>query len=58
MSQALEQLSKNRGWWVRLYVAELLHQYAELRTSELVNRLSEDPNRIVREVIAEEPLRR
>jgi HEAT repeat protein len=50
---AVEQLEKLAGfsqWWVRLYVAEILAKYPQLRKPELVKQLAEDPDPLVRSV--------
>lgn len=46
--QQLESLSRHGRWWVRLYLAEVLRNHAELGSPELLRRLSADPNPLVR----------
>jgi hypothetical protein len=47
----LGSLSGNPGWWVRLYVAEMLRQHPAFRTPELVARLATDKHPLVREAM-------
>ncbi|MBW3596709.1 MAG: hypothetical protein KY475_05475 [Planctomycetes bacterium] len=47
--QKLEELSKHKEWWVRLYVAEVLDRYPTLRSPALIERLTGDEHRLVRE---------
>lgn len=47
----LDALSRHERWWVRLYVAELLHCYSELRRPEMLDRLREDRHAVVREAM-------
>jgi hypothetical protein len=49
----LDALSRHERWWVRLYVAELLHCHSELRRPEMFDRLREDRHPVVREVLLE-----
>jgi hypothetical protein len=46
-------MSRHGTWWVRLYVAQILRQYAELRTPELIERLKTDEHDLVRRAILE-----
>ncbi|HWL92634.1 MAG TPA: hypothetical protein VNT79_03795 [Phycisphaerae bacterium] len=46
----LEKLSRHPFWWVRLYVARVVDACPELAGPGLVNRLSADPNVLVRRV--------
>lgn len=50
-SGQLEILSQYEAWWVRLYVAEIIHQVPELQTDELLDLLGSDSNELVRETI-------
>jgi len=44
----IEKLSKDDAWWVRLYAAEIMRQHPAFRTPELVSRLKDDPDKLVR----------
>ena len=46
-------MSRHGTWWVRLYVAEILRQYAQFRTPELIERLKADEHELVRRAILE-----
>ena len=50
--KALEELSKNEDWWVRLYVAEILSQHPEFQTKEMLDRLKADKDELVRNAIS------
>ena len=49
---ALNELSKDKEWWVRLYVAEIVSREPEFKSSEISERLKNDENQLVREVIS------
>jgi hypothetical protein len=49
----LDAMSRHGTWWVRLYVAQILRQYAQLRTPELIERLKADEHELVRRAILE-----
>lgn len=51
-AKQLDKLSRQRQWWVRLYVAGTLRRHPTLRTSEIINRLKEDEHILVRRTIA------
>ena len=44
----IAKLSKDDAWWVRLYAAEIMRQHPAFRTPELVSRLKDDPDKLVR----------
>ncbi|MHB8862362.1 MAG: HEAT repeat domain-containing protein [Pirellulaceae bacterium] len=45
----IEKLVGDPDWWVRLYAAEILRQHPGFRSAELLERLAQDDNRLVRE---------
>lgn len=45
----LAGLLRHPAWWARLYVAEVMRQYASFRDTAFLSALSEDSNRLVRE---------
>ncbi|HEX2971437.1 MAG TPA: hypothetical protein VHP11_03845 [Tepidisphaeraceae bacterium] len=45
--QQAETLSQYEQWWIRLYVAKMVVKYPALRKTELVTRLTQDPNPMV-----------
>lgn len=47
----LENLSRRREWWVRLYVAAILARYHVFRTEELMRHLQENPHPLVQEFV-------
>jgi len=49
--------SRDTRWWVRLYVAQIMRQHAELRQPDIVARLVDDDHPLVREALqfAREP---
>lgn len=49
---ALRELSQSKYWWSRLFVAEIMVQNKEFRDSEIIERLANDPNDLVRGSIA------
>ncbi len=55
---ALDELSKDNEWWVRLYVAEILSQHSEFRTQEMVDRLQGDKDELVRQAISRKQARK
>jgi hypothetical protein len=48
---ALVSLSSHPEWWIRMYVAELMRQHPELRQDLLVEKLADDPNPQIRDLI-------
>ncbi len=46
---ALDALSRDRDWWVRLYVAAVLNRVPDLATPALRDRLRDDPEALVRD---------
>jgi len=48
---ALDVLSQHKGWWARLYVANILKQEPEFRTEKMVERLKADKHHRVRRMI-------
>lgn len=49
--QSLNKLSGNGVWWVRLYAAAVMREYPKLRQKEMVEKLANDPNEHVRDMI-------
>jgi hypothetical protein len=47
--EQLAKLSGNEHWWARLYVAEIMGRHFSLRLPEVLDKLSEDENALVRE---------
>jgi hypothetical protein len=43
----LSELATGQQWWVRLYVAEIMRRYVELRQTEVLEKLSRDTNALV-----------
>jgi hypothetical protein len=53
--EQLVNLSKNKEWWARLYVAEIMQQHPELRIAEVLDDLSDDENELVRNAVSRHP---
>ncbi|MCH8150211.1 MAG: hypothetical protein IH987_19905 [Planctomycetes bacterium] len=53
----LETLSRDKRWWVRAYVAQILHQHSELRRQAVVERLARDHHPLVREILFSDSFR-
>lgn len=51
-TEQMRLLSGGEGWWVRLYVAEIMHQHSFLRQPEIIQKLKDDPHSLVKESIA------
>ncbi len=49
--QAVDDLSKNDQWWVRLYVAEIIGREPALRSPEILDRLKKDTNPLVHDTL-------
>jgi hypothetical protein len=49
--EALNKLSRNDQWWVRLYVAEIIGREPALRSPEIIDRLKKDTNPLVHETL-------
>ncbi len=49
--EQLELLSRRDAWWVRLYVAEILHRHPEFRTPEVMTRLKNDQDKLIRQAV-------
>lgn len=49
--KALNDLSKNDQWWVRLYVAEIVGREPVLRSPEILDRLRKDTNPLVHDTL-------
>lgn len=47
-TKQLAKLSQNKHWWARLYVAEIMGRHFSLRLPEILDKLSEDENAMVR----------
>ena len=47
-NETLATLAKHKEWWARLYVAEIMFQYPELRQEDVLQQLSQDENELVR----------
>lgn len=47
--EELSSLATHEAWWARLYVAEIMRQYAAFRQAQLINALVRDTNPTVRE---------
>jgi hypothetical protein len=43
----LDKLAKHEGWWVKLYVAEMLRRHEMFRRDDILQRLRNDPNPLV-----------
>lgn len=50
---ALEELSRDPAWWMRLYVAAVLKRDHELATPAITERLRNDPDSLVRRACSE-----
>lgn len=48
----LEKLSRHREWWVRLYAAEILRAHRAFRRQDIIDRLKQDKNPLVRRSLA------
>lgn len=51
VKEALNKLSKNEQWWVRLYVAEVIGREPVLRSPEILERLKKDTSPLVHETL-------
>lgn len=49
---ALEALSRDPAWWIRLYVAAILNRDPELATPAMTDRLKHDPDALVRDTFS------
>jgi hypothetical protein len=49
---ALRDLAMSQYWWSRMFVAEIMTQNKEFRDAEVIKRLREDENELVRHSIA------
>jgi len=49
---SLKELSENKNWWVRLYVAEIMKQHPGFRNAAIVESFKKDENKLVREAVA------
>jgi hypothetical protein len=45
--EELKKLVEHDQWWARLYVAEIMRRHSELRSSDVLEALSQDPNALV-----------
>jgi hypothetical protein len=50
-AQELASLAGHEAWWVRLYVAEIMHQHPAFRQPGLVETLQGDAHHLVREAV-------
>lgn len=51
--ERLSKLSQSKDWYVRLYVAEILRQHSEFQSQDVIERLKNDKDPLVQEVVAE-----
>ena len=49
--EALRELARHPRWWARLYVAEIMRQYSQFRTDDLIEALLLDRDESVRSVV-------
>ncbi len=49
--KALDDLSKNNQWWVRLYATEIIGREPALRSPEILDRLKKDANPLVHDTL-------
>ena len=47
----LDKLSRNKHWWARFYVAQIMRQHRGFRRPEIIERLKKDDNQLVREAM-------
>ena len=52
LRSVLESLSKDPGWWRRLYAAAILTRNPDLATAEMTRRLRSDLNTLVRDTVS------
>ncbi|MDI6774690.1 MAG: hypothetical protein QME60_04745 [Verrucomicrobiota bacterium] len=48
-ARAVDRLSQRREWWAHLYVVAMMEKNPSLRTPELLRKLEQDPDPLVRE---------
>jgi hypothetical protein len=49
----VQAVARSEYWWIRLYAADLMKRFPALRDPDVMRRLSNDPNGIVREIVAD-----
>ena len=49
---AIRELAESKFWWSRVFAAEIMVQNKEFRDEELIKRLLEDENKLVRQSAA------